>query len=187
MKTGPCATLMTDVDGQHHLLGIPPHKVAPAHVAAMRDAAHRLLAPQFAEILDKTAQPFLQPIYDVASPRLVFDRIALMGDAAFVARPHVGMGVTKAAEDAMALSDAMRMREGTPAALVEYEARRLIAGHNVVERGRQLGAYMQAQGRAGADNEVVRDAHAVLRETAIDLERHDRPVSEPTAAILEPV
>ena len=154
-EDGTLRALMTDVDGQHHPLGIPPHKVDPAHVAAMREDAHRLLAPQFAEILDKTAQPFLQPIYDVASPRLVFDRIALMGDAAFVARPHVGMGVTKAAQDAMALSDAMRTREGTPAALVEFEVRRLIAGHNVVGRGRQLGAYMQAQGRAGVANEVA--------------------------------
>jgi 2-polyprenyl-6-methoxyphenol hydroxylase-like FAD-dependent oxidoreductase len=185
-EDGMLRDLMTDIDGQHHPHGIPPHRVAPAHVDAMREAAHRLLAPQFAEILDKTAQPFLQPIYDVASPRLVFDRVALMGDAAFVARPHVGMGVTKAAEDAMALSDAIRMREGTPAALVEFEARRLIAGQQVVERGRKLGAYMQAQGRAGSSNDVARDAHAVLRETAIDLAQHDRPVSQPSAAKLEP-
>ena len=176
--------LMTDADGHHYPLGIPPTKVAAAHVAAMREAAHRLLAPQFAEILDKTAVPFLQPIHDVASARIVFDRIALMGDAAFVARPHVGMGVTKAAEDALALSDAVRAVEGTPAALVEFEAKRLIAGHNVVERGRKLGAYMQAQGRATSAT-VSRDAMTVLRETAVDLERHDRPVSEPTPATLE--
>ena len=184
-EDGVLRALMTDVDGQHHPLGIPPHKVAPEHVAAMRDAAQRLLAPQFAEILEKTVQPFLQPIYDVASSRLAFGRIALMGDAAFVARPHVGMGVTKAAEDAMALSDAMRMREGTPAALIDYEATRLIAGQAVVERGRRLGAYMQAQGRA-AGATVSRDAQTVLRETAIDLNLLDRPVTEPTAATVEP-
>ena len=136
----------------------------------------RLLAPQFAEILEKTAQPFLQPIYDVASSRLAFDRIALMGDAAFVARPHVGMGVTKAAEDAMALCDAIRPHGATPAALAAFEAVRLPAGQAVVERGRKLGAYMQAQGRAGAAT-VARDAETVLRETAIDLaaRRPQRP------------
>jgi len=32
----------------------------------------------------------------------------LLGDAAFVARPHVGAGVTKAALDAMGLADAIR-------------------------------------------------------------------------------
>ena len=169
-------TLMTDADGQHYPLGIPPHRIAPAHVAAMRAAARRLLAPQFAEILEKTAQPFLQPIYDVASSRLAFGRIALMGDAAFVARPHVGMGVTKAAEDAMALSDAIRAFAGTPAALADYEAKRLVPGRAVVERGRKLGAYMQAQGRGESAAQVGRDADTVLRETAIDLNRDDRPV-----------
>ena len=45
-------------------------------------------------------QPFFQPIFDLESPRTVFGRVALLGDAAFVARPHVGAGVTKAALDA---------------------------------------------------------------------------------------
>ena len=178
--------LMTDTDGKHHPLGIPPHRIAPDHVAAMRDAARTLLAPQFAEILEKTAQPFLQPIYDVASSRLAFGRIGLMGDAAFVARPHVGMGVTKAAEDAVALSDAMRALEGTPAALVAYEAKRLIPGRAVVERGRKLGAYMQAQGRPETAGDVGRDALTVLRETAIDLERNPRPVGEMEAVPVVP-
>jgi hypothetical protein len=53
----------------------------------------------------------------------------------------------------------------------------------VVERGRRLGAYMQAQGRA--DGTVTRDALTVLRETAIDLQLHDRPVSEPAAATVK--
>ncbi len=168
--------LMTDADGRCHPLGIPPNKVSWIHVAAMREAARRLLAPQFAEILEKTAQPFLQPIYDVASSRLAFDRVALMGDAAFVARPHVGMGVTKAAEDAMTLSEAIGRHGATPAALRAYEAMRQPAGQAVVERGRKLGAYMQAQGRPGAPT-VGRDAETVLRETAIDLAR----VVAPTA------
>ena len=124
---------MTDADGRHHPLGIPPHRVSWKQVAAVREAARTLLAPQFAEILEKTAQPFLQPIYDVLSPRLAFDRVALMGDAAFVARPHVGMGVTKAAEDAMALVAAVRQHGATPAALAAFEAARLEPGRAVVE------------------------------------------------------
>lgn len=172
--------LMTDADGRHYPLGIPPNKVSWIHIAAMREAARRLLAPQFAEILEKTGQPFLQPIYDVASSRLAFDRVALMGDAAFVARPHVGMGVTKAAEDAMALSDAIGRHGATPAALRAFEATRQPAGHAVVERGRKLGAYMQSQGRAGAAT-VGRDAATVLRETAIDLASMSSAVALETA------
>ena len=169
--------LMTDADGVHHPLGIAPSKVSPLHIAAMREAARDLLAPQFAEILENTVQPFLQPIHDVAASRLAFDRVALMGDAAFVARPHVGMGVTKAAEDALALSAAIEVHGATPAALLAYEAKRLPAGQGVVERGRKLGAYMQSQGRGGSS--VDRDAMTVLRETAIDPAHDDLPASEP--------
>jgi 2-polyprenyl-6-methoxyphenol hydroxylase-like FAD-dependent oxidoreductase len=164
---GVLRELMTDADGAHHPLGIPPNKVSWRQVAAMREAARSLLAPQFAEILEKTAQPFLQPIYDVQSSRLAFDRVALMGDAAFVARPHVGMGVTKAAEDAMALSDAIRMHGATSDALRAFETARLAPGRAVVEHARALGAYMQAQGRGSG--EAVRDAQATVRDTAVGL------------------
>ena len=177
-ETSALPALMTDEAGRHHPLGIPPHLVRPAFVDDMRRAARELLAPQFAEILEKTAQPFLQPIYDVQSSRLAFGRVALMGDAAFVARPHVGMGVTKAAEDAMALGEALGQHGATPAGLADFEARRLDAGQRVVERGRWLGAYMQAQGRTSGASDVQRDAMTVLRETAVDLADPDRTVVE---------
>ena len=160
--------LLTDADGEHHAFGIAPNKVSWRHVAAMREAARQLLAPQFAEMLEKTAQPFLQPIFDVVSQRLAFERVALMGDAAFVARPHVGMGVTKAAEDAMALSDCIRAHGATPAALHAFEVLRLAPGRAVVQRARDLGAYMQAQGQSTVHAGARRDAQAVLRETAVD-------------------
>lgn len=152
--------LMTDADGQHYPLGIPPHKVNPAHMANMRQDARALLAPQFVEILEKTAQPFLQPIFDVTSDQLAFGRVALMGDAAFVARPHVGMGVTKAAQDADALTDAIAQFGATPAALMAYAARRQPAGAAVIQRARQLGAHMQSPERS---------RRGVMLETAIDL------------------
>jgi 2-polyprenyl-6-methoxyphenol hydroxylase-like FAD-dependent oxidoreductase len=162
--------LLTDDDGVHHPLGIAPHRMRSSHVAAARAAAHQLLAPQFAEIIERTAQPFVQPIFDVASTRLAFDRVALMGDAAFVARPHVGMGVTKAAEDAMALSESIRAWGATSAALKRYESTRLPAGLAVVQRARDLGAYLQGQAQTEAQaRPMERDAETVLRQTAIDL------------------
>jgi 2-polyprenyl-6-methoxyphenol hydroxylase-like FAD-dependent oxidoreductase len=157
--------LLTDDDGIHHPLGIAPNRIRADHVAMARKAAHELLAPQFAEIIELTVQPFVQPIFDVASTRLAFDRIALMGDAAFVARPHVGMGVTKAAEDAMALSDSIRAFGATAAALKHYESTRLPAGLAVVQRARDLGAYLQAQVNS---RPAQRDAASVLRDTAVD-------------------
>ncbi len=163
--------LMTDADGNYFPLGISPNKVAWQHVAAVREAARNLLAPQFAEMLEKTGQPFLQPIYDCVSPRMAFGRVALMGDAAFVARPHVGMGVTKAAEDAVALTECIDLHGATRLALSAFEQRRLAPCLGVVQRARALGAYMQAQsGQVLASQPLAkRDARTVMLETAVDL------------------
>jgi 2-polyprenyl-6-methoxyphenol hydroxylase-like FAD-dependent oxidoreductase len=173
--------LMTDADGNHYPQGISPHKVAWRHVAAVRQIARERLAPQFAEMLEKTAQPFLQPIYDCATSQMAFDRVALLGDAAFVARPHVGMGVTKAAEDAMALTDSIAAHGATPQALQAYEAMRLAPSQAVVQRARALGAYMQAQGQEqGASSQMQqRDARSVMLETAIDLSQQTSGTSTP--------
>jgi 2-polyprenyl-6-methoxyphenol hydroxylase-like FAD-dependent oxidoreductase len=167
---GVLQSLMTDADGHHHLHGLPPNKVSWKHVASVRQAARERLAPQFADILEKTTQPFLQPIYDFSSERIAFDRVALMGDAAFVARPHVGMGVTKAAEDAMALTDCIVALGANALALQAFEALRLKPGQAAVERARRLGAYMQASASPGTNLDTLeRDARAVLMDTAIDL------------------
>ena len=159
--------LLTDADGQHHPAGIAPQQVNWREIAAMRQAGRSLLAPQWAELLEKTPQPFLQAIHDLASARLAFGRVVLMGDAAFVARPHVGMGVTKAGEDALALAEAIARHGASPAAAQAFEAARLAPGLAVVQRGRRLGAYLQARAAGAAD--VSRDPADVLQDTAIDL------------------
>ncbi len=163
--------LMTDEGGTHHPNGIAPDQVASCHIKAMRDDAQRLLAPQFAEVIEKTVQPFFQPIHDLASTQIAFGRVALLGDAAFVARPHVGMGVTKAALDASVLADCIRAHGATESALKQYEAQRLPAGLAIVERARSLGNHMQGSqenmhARFGAQAD---DAAWVLEHTAVDL------------------
>jgi len=162
--------LLTDADGQQHAAGIAPHKVSWRQIADMRQSARALLAPQFAEMIEKTAMPFLQPIFDVASEQIAFGRVALMGDASFVARPHIGMGVTKAAQDAVALCDAIAQHGASAQAVLAYQQARLAPGQQAVARARWLGAYMQAQGAAADSAHAQRNAHDVLTETAIDLD-----------------
>jgi len=161
--------LLTDASGRRHEGAIPPPLIRPDHIARMREAADALLAPQFAEAVRLTPQPFFQPIYDLESPYIAFGRVALVGDAAFVARPHVGMGVTKAGADALALAEALRADTNVEQALAHYQARRLPAGAAVITRARNLGAYMQAQISTPKEREMAeryRSIDAVLRETA---------------------
>jgi 2-polyprenyl-6-methoxyphenol hydroxylase-like FAD-dependent oxidoreductase len=63
--------------------------------------------PQFGAAVSAERSPFIQAIFDYAAPIMSTKRIALLGDAAFVVRPHTGMGVSKAAGDALALSYAV--------------------------------------------------------------------------------
>ncbi|WP_127088689.1 FAD binding domain-containing protein [Aquabacter cavernae] len=170
------ADMLTDTDGVRHALSIPPNKIRPDVIAEMRRAARETLSPQFAEVVERTAHPFIQVIQDLVSPRMVLGRRTLiLGDAAFVARPHVGMGVTKAAGDADALARLLREQAqtdtGMDAALAAFEAERQPYGAAVVRRARQLGSYLQAdlvseEDKAAAAHHCQPDA--IMAETAVN-------------------
>ncbi|MDH0682995.1 MULTISPECIES: FAD binding domain-containing protein [Achromobacter] len=162
--------MVTDSQGQVWMDGIPPPLIRPEIVQHARDAAHSVLAPQFAEVVEKTENLFFQPIFDLESQRLAVGRIALLGDAAFVARPHCGMGVTKAAGDASALVDALDGTQDVIHALQDYERERLAFGKFIVGHARDLGRYMQAQLRDEKEREMAeryRTPEAIMRETAV--------------------
>ena len=162
--------MLTDDTGRTHALSIPPPLIARGVAGDMRDAAARVLAPQFNEMVALCEQPFLQPIYDLEVPRMAFGRVALVGDAAFVARPHIGAGVAKAADDAIALADALAARSDVEAALKQFETPRLREGERIIARTRHLGAYVQADIKTEAEREYAarhRTPEAVLTETAI--------------------
>jgi 2-polyprenyl-6-methoxyphenol hydroxylase-like FAD-dependent oxidoreductase len=161
--------LLTDDDGVVHPLSIPPPLIRKECLEEMRAAARQLLAPQFVEIVELAERPILQPIYDLESPRLAFGRVALIGDAAFVARPHVGAGVTKAAEDAAELVRALEESDDVIAALQAFERVRLPIGRRIVARARHLGSYLQAARRTEEErSSSARHGipQAVMTETA---------------------
>ena len=162
-------SLLTDERGVTHTISIPPPLIRSEHIAAMRAAAERLIAPRMREIVRLIKEPILQPIYDLETPRMVFGRVAIMGDAAFVARPHVAAGVSKAAEDAMALAEALAQDDDAAAALRRYQAARLPVGRRIIQRARHLGAYLQASRTAEEQAHSARysTAEAVIAETAV--------------------
>ena len=173
-ETRELPQLLTDRSGVGHSISIPPLLIRSEHVSAMRAAAERLLAPQFRAIVRLIEEPILQPIYDLESPHLAFGRVAIIGDAAFVARPHVAAGVSKAADDAAALAEVLEAEDVDPA-LRRFEARRLPENKKIIERARHLGAYLQATQTAEERARSARHSipQAVLAETAVlDFLRH---------------
>jgi 2-polyprenyl-6-methoxyphenol hydroxylase-like FAD-dependent oxidoreductase len=165
--TDPATTLVdlcTDTSGRCHGTAIPPPLIRPEVTAAIKATARALVAPQVAEIFARTPQPFFQPIFDLDSPQIVFGRVALLGDAAFVARPHVGAGVTKAALDAASLAGAVA-GDDVAAGLLQYQREQKPFGSGLVALGRQEGAYLSAQLKPRAERtaaELSRDVSDVL-------------------------
>jgi len=136
--------LLTDQDGNVRDVSLGPGAVRTENVEALRRDAGERLPAWLAEAIRKTEQPFLQAMMDCEVPRMAAGRVALIGDGAFVARPHAAAGTAKAAEDAWQLSLALQAASGdVAAALKDWEPKQLALGRSLVERNRQAGRRLQ--------------------------------------------
>ncbi|MDH3303039.1 MAG: FAD-dependent monooxygenase [Acidimicrobiia bacterium] len=146
--------LLTDCHGVHRELSIPPGAAADHHVSELRAHAAARLPPLLDEVVIRTAEPFLQVVYDIEVEQMAFGRVCLMGDAAFAVRPHAAAGSAKAADDAWALDRALRRvgsgradgRDGgvsVPEALAAWEVDRLALGRSLLARTRDIGSRSQ--------------------------------------------
>jgi 2-polyprenyl-6-methoxyphenol hydroxylase-like FAD-dependent oxidoreductase len=98
------------------------------------------LHPWFARLVEATPDLFLQTIVDFAVPRTVVGRTVLIGDAAFVVRPHTAGGAAKAARDALAIAQALADRpSNVDAALASFESQQIAYGRDLLRYGIQLG------------------------------------------------
>ena len=162
-------------------MSIPPPLIAPDVVASMRADAARLLPPQFREAIAIIDQPFFQPIYDFETPRMAVGRTCLIGDAAFVVRPHVGAGVVKVANDAEALARHLGSGTAIEVGLKAFEAERQPMGRRFVAHVRDLGSYIRYTFDTPEQRKramTFAEPHAIMAETAV-LDFLERP---PTAA-----
>lgn len=82
---------------------------------------------------------FIQPIYDLDAPAYATGRLVLIGDAASVARPHLGAGSVKALQDATALEAAWVAGGSWKEVLETYQADRGPVGTAMVGLARRMG------------------------------------------------
>jgi 2,6-dihydroxypyridine 3-monooxygenase len=139
--------LMTDRDGVRRDIALPPGAAREAHLRELRAVAAAQLAPQFAEVVQRTKLPFVQVIFDIEVTQMAFGRVCLIGDAAFALRPHAAAGTAKAAADAWALAEALAATQGDiRVALPRWERHQLAVGRAVLGRTRRNGNKSQFQG-----------------------------------------
>jgi 2-polyprenyl-6-methoxyphenol hydroxylase-like FAD-dependent oxidoreductase len=137
------AQLLVDRDGKQRTFSMPPGATKEADIDVLRTASAALLAPAFQALVASTQEPFVQAIQDLRVPRMVFGRVILLGDAAFVPRPHTAGSTAKAAANALALATTLASTPHTSAALdgalARWERTQLQLGIRMTDLGVSLG------------------------------------------------
>jgi len=106
----------------------------------LHDQARHILPPTFLRLVKATAEPFVQTIHDLATPKMAFGRVCLTGDAAFVPRPHTAASTAKAAANALGLADSLTAAHRDVAeALRRWEPDQLAYGKQLRVHGQWLG------------------------------------------------
>jgi len=134
--------MLVDETGVQHEYSVPPPLVRKDLIAAMHKDARETLPDTLIDSVMKIPQPFITPIYDFTSPSIVYGRVAMVGDAAANARPHMGFGMAKAGTDAQALAKHLSENEDVDTALKAYNADRQPLGNTIVMHGRKLGTHL---------------------------------------------
>ncbi|KAL9580530.1 MAG: hypothetical protein Q9212_004438 [Teloschistes hypoglaucus] len=95
--------VMTDSVGRKHHHTFPIGKMQTSVWEQQRSLARQLLPGAFAELVDKTTQPFISSILDidVSQPALYGGKVLFVGDALMPFRPHVACSTNQAALDAL--------------------------------------------------------------------------------------
>jgi 2-polyprenyl-6-methoxyphenol hydroxylase-like FAD-dependent oxidoreductase len=133
--------LLTDRHGRRHHNSLPQGEATDEALLELRARARREVHPRMAELIEATPDPFVQTIVDVVVPRTVFGRTCLLGDAAFVVRPHTAGATAKAARDAMSLADYLRESpDDVCGALAGFQSAQLRYGKELYRHGVALGS-----------------------------------------------
>jgi 2,6-dihydroxypyridine 3-monooxygenase len=135
--------LMTDREGVLREASLGPGAVRDETLAGLRRDAVAVLPRDLSQLVQRTAQPFVQPIFDCEVAEMRRGRVAVLGDAAFVARPHAAAGSAKAAEDGFQLAQHLTLAADVDPALDAWQKAQLALGRSVLHRTRQAGQRAQ--------------------------------------------
>ena len=161
--------MCVDDTGHQHEYSVPPPLIRKDLIARMREDAEKILPPQVLDCLTST-RPFFTPIYDFTTPQFAFGRVALVGDAASSARPHMGFGMAKAGGDAQALAEALGSHDDIDEGLAAYNQIRQTLSERIVLHGRKLGTQLGVNLRTDEDRamwHLLQDHRAMMDYIAV--------------------
>jgi 2-polyprenyl-6-methoxyphenol hydroxylase-like FAD-dependent oxidoreductase len=131
--------VLTDRFGIRGRHSVPPGAIAPAQEAWLRRMGEERVNPAFRALIECTDDIFVQAIMDFQVPQMVFDRVLLTGDAAFIPRPHTAGSTAKAAANAVALAQAIASNANLDHALHLWQQDQFADGMRMTEWGVDMG------------------------------------------------
>lgn len=136
---GALQQVLTDRTGVRNY-SVPQGTIRAELVEEQQTIAQKLLPEVFQHLFAQTKEPFIQPIYDLSVPQMTFGRVCLIGDAAFVPRPHTAASTSKAIANATQLAGCIQASGGDViAALKDWEPSQLELGNYLKLHGKLLG------------------------------------------------
>lgn len=139
--------LMTAADGHRRPVSVHFDALTPANLEAFRTRAASELSEHFGALIGSASNPFVTTVADCEVTQMAFDRLALIGDAAFAPRPHAAAGAAKAASDAWSLAASLEAADGdVQTALREWEPARLALGNAYLKKVRAMADALQHGG-----------------------------------------
>lgn len=138
--------LMTDRRGVSRPSTMPPGLVRQHHLDEFRANAVEQLAPPMRDVVLACEEPFIQVVFDLLMEQFVHGRVAVIGDAACVARPHVAAGTAKACADGWAMVRHLAARTDLDEALTAWGREQLALAQRVSARTQAMGRSSQVDG-----------------------------------------
>jgi 2-polyprenyl-6-methoxyphenol hydroxylase-like FAD-dependent oxidoreductase len=114
---------MSDESGKHHHWSLPPGSVPLPRRRQLADEMAQLFPAPFSLLAAYTSNLSMQAIYGGVPATWVRGAIALVGDAAHVAVPHIGAGSSFAIQDALSLAEALADGRGEATSESCFESR----------------------------------------------------------------
>ena len=133
---------LTDAFGNSHHWSVPPGMLDKSRCNKLMDEISAIFPPEFSLIARATENLSLQAIYSGVAEQFSRGRIALVGDAAHIAVPHIGAGTSYAIQDALSLSQALTS-ENINETLASWAVGRRKATNKSLEVARRLGHALQ--------------------------------------------
>jgi len=130
--------LMTDKNGLTRKYTVPAGFLSEENLQELHELAQKQLPPILRDSVLQTKHPFVQVIVDLAVPVMYKDRVCILGDAAFVVRPHTASGTAKAYRDALALANSLREHHELETALKHWNEQEKMYATALIIHGKQL-------------------------------------------------